>query len=32
MIELIKQEKESGRFPKHIKTILVKLPAELEGK
>jgi hypothetical protein len=32
MVELIKQEKENGRFPKHIKTILVKLPAELEAK
>ena len=32
MIELIKQEKENGRFPKHIKTLLVKLPAELEKK
>ena len=29
MIELIKQEKENGRFPKHIKTLLVKLPAEV---
>ncbi|MGD0036694.1 MAG: hypothetical protein ABSC53_05325 [Bacteroidota bacterium] len=26
MIELIKQEKENGRFPKHIKTLLVKVP------
>jgi hypothetical protein len=26
MVELIKQEKENGRFPKHIKTVLVKLP------
>jgi hypothetical protein len=25
MIELIKQEKENGRFPKHIKTLLVKI-------
>jgi hypothetical protein len=32
MVELIKQEKENGRFPKHIKTLLVKLPAELEAK
>jgi hypothetical protein len=32
MIELIKQEKENGRFPKHIKTLFVKLPAELEKK
>jgi hypothetical protein len=30
MVELIKQEKENGRFPKHIKTLLVKLPADLE--
>jgi hypothetical protein len=30
MVELIKQEKENGRFPKHIKTLLVKLPAGLE--
>jgi hypothetical protein len=29
MVELIKQEKENGRFPKHIKTLLVKLPAKL---
>jgi hypothetical protein len=28
MDELIKQEKENGRFPKHIKTLLVKLPAK----
>ncbi|MGD0589943.1 MAG: hypothetical protein ABSA44_03980 [Bacteroidota bacterium] len=28
MVELIKQEKENGRFPKHIKTLLVKLPAK----
>ena len=26
MVELIKQEKENGRFPKHIKTLLVKVP------
>jgi hypothetical protein len=32
MVELIKQEKENGRFPKHIKTLLVKLPADLEEK
>ena len=32
MVELIKQEKENGRFPKHIKTLLVKLPADLEKK
>jgi hypothetical protein len=32
MVELIKQEKDNGRFPKHIKTILVKLPTELEAK
>jgi len=25
MVELIKQEKENGRFPKHIKTLLVKV-------
>ena len=30
MVELIKQEKENGRFPKHIKTLLVKLPAKIE--
>jgi hypothetical protein len=28
MVELIKQEKENGRFPKHIKTLLVKVPAK----
>ena len=32
MVELIKQEKEKGRFPKHIKMLLVKLPPELEKK
>jgi hypothetical protein len=32
MFELIKQEKENGRFPKHIKTLLVKLPPDLEKK
>jgi hypothetical protein len=32
MAELIKQEKENGRFPKHIKTLLVTLPADLEKK
>jgi hypothetical protein len=32
MVELIKQEKENGRFPKHIKTLLVKLPSDLEKK
>jgi hypothetical protein len=32
MAELIKQEKENGRFPKHIKSLLVKLPADLEKK
>jgi hypothetical protein len=32
MLELVKKEKENGRFPKHIKTLLVKLPAELEAK
>jgi hypothetical protein len=25
MVELVKQEKENGRFPKHIKTLLVKV-------
>ena len=25
MVEVIKQEKENGRFPKHIKTLLVKI-------
>ncbi len=32
MVELIKQEKENGRFPKHIKTLLVKVPTDLEKK
>ncbi|MFZ1977641.1 MAG: hypothetical protein WAV76_06760 [Bacteroidota bacterium] len=32
MVELIKQEKEKGCIPKQIKTLLVKLPAELEAK
>jgi hypothetical protein len=32
MGELLKEEKGNGRFPKHIKTLLVKLPAELEAK
>jgi hypothetical protein len=32
MLELVKKEKENGRFPKHIKTLLVKLPPELEKK
>ena len=32
MVELIKQEKENGRFPKHIKTLLAKLPPDLEKK
>jgi hypothetical protein len=32
MVELIKQEKEDGSLPKHIKTLLVKLPADLEKK
>ena len=32
MVELVKQEKENGRFPKHIKTLLVKLPADLAAK
>ena len=26
MLELVKKEKENGRFPKQIKTLLVKLP------
>jgi hypothetical protein len=29
MGELLKEEKGNGRFPKHIKTLLVKLPVEL---
>ena len=32
MIELVKKEKEHGRFPKYIKTLLVKLPPDLEAK
>ena len=28
MGELLKEEKGNGRFPKHIKTLLVKLPAK----
>jgi hypothetical protein len=32
MIELVKKEKEHGRFPKYIKTLLVKLPGEVENK
>lgn len=32
MGELLKEEKGNGRFPKQIKTLLIKLPAELEGK
>ena len=28
MVELIKKEQSLGRFPKHIKTVLVKLPAK----
>jgi hypothetical protein len=28
MVELIKKEQGLGRFPKHIKTLFVKLPAE----
>jgi hypothetical protein len=32
MMELIKKEKGNGRFPKHIKTLLVKLPIDLEKK
>ena len=31
MVELIKQEKENGRFPKHIKTFWVKLPIKIES-
>ncbi len=30
MVELVKQEKENDRFPQHIKTFLVKLPAKIE--
>jgi hypothetical protein len=30
MVELVKKEKENGRFPKHIKTLLVKLPTKIE--
>ncbi len=30
MGELLKEEKGNGRFPKHIKTLLVKLPAKIE--
>jgi hypothetical protein len=32
MMELIKKEKDNGRFPKHIKTFLVALPADLAAK
>ncbi|MBN1396855.1 MAG: hypothetical protein JXA06_02380 [Bacteroidetes bacterium] len=32
MGELLKEEKGNGRFPKHIKTLLVKLPPDLEMK
>ncbi|MGA3286662.1 MAG: hypothetical protein ABSD46_04480 [Bacteroidota bacterium] len=32
MMELIKKEKNNGRFPKHIKTLLVALPADLATK
>jgi hypothetical protein len=32
LFELVKKEKENGRFPKHIKTLLVKLPPDLEKK
>jgi hypothetical protein len=32
MVELVKKEKDNGRFPKHIKTLLVKLPVDLENK
>ena len=32
MFELVKKEKDNGRFPKHIKTVLVKLPIELQAK
>ena len=31
MVEFIKQEKENGRFPKHIKTLLIKLPIKIES-
>ena len=30
MVEIIKQEKENGRFPRHIKTLWVKLPKNIE--
>jgi hypothetical protein len=29
MLELVKKEKDNGRFPKHIKTLLVKLPEKI---
>ena len=32
MFELVKKEKDNGRFPKQIKTFLVKLPADLAVK
>jgi len=32
MFELVKKEKDNGRFPKQIKTLFVKLPMELEAK
>jgi hypothetical protein len=32
MGELLKEEKGNGRFPKHIKTLLVKLPADFGKK
>ena len=28
LLELVKKEKDNGRFPKHIKTLLVKLPVK----
>ena len=28
MLELVKKEKDNGRFPKQIKTLLIKLPAK----
>lgn len=28
MLELVKKEKDNGRFPKQIKTLLVKIPAK----
>jgi len=32
MLELVKKEKDNGRFPKQVKTLLVKLPSEFEAK